>query len=200
MSLDGESWIEVGRVAIGLGSSVRAGVAASGADREPTRSFVAPLMEVCDAAVRAFDPEAEPEALHPDPLWLSDIVAGGDGSEPPPLFREEQDFAGLDIDTGDFRLEPDNRETLDLDGVNPSPVDDSDYVDSVFFIDEANNRDGFPINSEEATYRFPPEDVVGKSWNHILSNWTHDLSSPMASAWGIGRTSSRASASSHRPE
>ena len=107
-------------------------------------------------------------------ILLGDLIGGGLGladSEPPP-------FGGINIDTGLFMLPEEvatnHRDSMDTDLINPAPVDASDLIDSVFFInDEA--TDLAVINTEGVEYQFITGDAHPVSWNGILSNATHDI-------------------------
>lgn len=108
-------------------------------------------------------------------LDLADIVAFGDGTGTGGGDAGEREFTAIDIDTGEPLNEDDTVAALfdstDLDGVNPSPVDASDFVDQVFFISE----ETIAINSEGGTFSWQPEDIGGTSFGPILSNFTHNL-------------------------
>lgn len=101
---------------------------------------------------------------------LGDVVAGGDGFGDGSGLIGDSELVGLDIDTGEFVLQKAGGATSDADGINPSPVAESDQVDVVFFIDESVT----PINSAGVEYTFPENDVFATSFDIILSNVTHD--------------------------
>ncbi len=112
-------------------------------------------------------------ALDLQGILLGDLVGGGEGlgdSDPPP-------FAAINIDTGLFMTQDEvngsDGNTSDNDGINPAPVDESDVIDSVFFIDDE-NTDIQIINSGGVEYQFIEGDAHPVSWNGILSNVTHD--------------------------
>ena len=72
----------------------------------------------------------------PAQIILSDIVAAGDGTGNAPaevigIDPRDGNFAGVGIAGHIFETDPEG------DGENPSPVADSPFVDSVFFIGEA---------------------------------------------------------------
>ena len=99
---------------------------------------------------------------------LADVLAGGDGTGTAPV-----DVIGIDPRNGQFAFTPiDGTITeadLEGDGLNPSPVDGSDFVDSVFFIGPDMGEGGsMPINLEEVVFDFPVADAIGTGWNHIL--------------------------------
>ncbi len=85
--------------------------------------------------------------------------------------------AALNIDTGEFLTEGQLRNfqqvTKEEDGVNPSPVEGSDFIDGVFFM----NQDAMSINSADVEFEFEPGDAhVDGSWSGIYSNFTHQFS------------------------
>jgi len=119
----------------------------------------------------------------PAQIILSDIVAAGDGTGNAPaevigIDPRDGNFAGVGIAGHIFETDPEG------DGENPSPVADSPFVDSVFFIGEAVFDDadvrvvpvvgGDPvvqgITQSGVTFEFPSQDAFGSSWNNILSN------------------------------
>ena len=108
-------------------------------------------------------------------LDLADIVAFGDGTGTGGGDAGERDFTAIDIDTGEPLDEADAIDALvdsfDVDGVNPSPVSGSDFVDRVFFLSE----ETMAINSEGGEFTWQPDDVRGDSFGPILSNFTHNL-------------------------
>ncbi len=118
-------------------------------------------------------------------LSLADMVAGGDGTGPGGSIDSE--FAGINLDTGVFmsRLELDgfNMGTTDTDGINPSPVDASDFVDSVFFLNAAD----VTITTEMIEVFWELGDEWGNSWNHVLSNFTHDIDKGNEDIYAGGR-------------
>src|SRR5690606_17963177 len=99
---------------------------------------------------------------------LGDIVAGGDGTG-------TGSFAAVNIDSGFFldRTTVDglHADSIDTDGINPSPVVDSDLIDSVFFF----SGDFSPINLEGVLFEFLLDEPWTGSYNHILANKTHDI-------------------------
>ena len=113
-------------------------------------------------------------------IRLGNVTAGGDGRGTAPLAA-----TGVDERTGRFTsgyldgpvVEGD---ALD-DGLNPSPVLDSPYIDSVFFIDAA--LPGAP-SSQAITQSgvrfdfFQPTDGIGSSWNYILRDRNGGTSAP----------------------
>ncbi len=106
---------------------------------------------------------------------LADIVAGGDGRGLGGGANADRVFTAVNIDTGTFLTETEveafHRNTSDEDGINPSPVEESDSIDSVFFM----SQDILPINSAEVEMTWEPGDPAAGSWNHILSNFVHQL-------------------------
>ena len=117
-------------------------------------------------------------------IILSDIVGGGDGTGNGPaavigIDPRNGEFTGTSIGGHIF-------ETDDVaDGVNPSPVGDSAFVDSVFFIGEAVFEDGgggrvpptfggdpvaVALTQSGVEFEFPSEDGFGSMWNHVLSD------------------------------
>src|SRR5262245_27529020 len=62
-------------------------------------------------------------------IRLNDVVAGGDGSGNAPPAN-----TGVDPRTGEFVTDYFAGRLFDSDGVNPSPVAGSPYIDSVFFL------------------------------------------------------------------
>ena len=110
---------------------------------------------------------------------LGDVVAGGDGTGLGGGRDGDREFSGIHPDTGAFGTEDDvllyhdpaQEEARDDDGVNPAPVEVSDYVDSVFIID----RPTLAINSTGAEFSFDENDTEDKTWGHILSNLTHNF-------------------------
>ena len=115
-------------------------------------------------------------ALNLEGILLGDLIGNGlgtAGSEPP-------EFAGINIDTGLFmtleEVAGNHGNTMDTDGINPAPVDESDLIDSVFFIaDETVSPDLQIISTAEVEYQFIAGDAHSVSWNGILSNATHDI-------------------------
>jgi len=78
--------------------------------------------------------EAMPLPAPPSPrlhaIRLEDVVAGGDGSGNAPAAN-----TGIDPRTGEFTTTYFDGRIFDTDGVNPSPVPDSPYIDSVFLLE-----------------------------------------------------------------
>jgi hypothetical protein len=72
-------------------------------------------------------PAPPPPRLHA--IRLEDVVAGGDGSGNAPAAN-----SGVDPRTGAFTTSYFAGQIVDTDGVNPSPVPTSPYIDSVFFL------------------------------------------------------------------
>ena len=99
-------------------------------------------------------------------LDLGDIAGGGDG-----LGDKLEEVLGIHPDTGEFMTEYRAEEISDLDGVNPAPVTESDFVDSVFILNETSME----INTTGVTFEFKLEDSFPSSYNLILSNATHDM-------------------------
>ena len=125
---------------------------------------------------------------------LSDIVAGGNGdglgwTPDDDLDLGGDKFAAVNLDNGTFmtraEVDPFHNNTTDQDGINPSPCegapfafpDDTEEVDGGRFIDSVfllNSLD-VALNQEEVTFPYLAGDEWGNSWNHILSNRTHDI-------------------------
>ena len=108
-------------------------------------------------------------------LDLADIVALGDGTGTGGGDAGERDFTAIDIDTGEALDEGDAMaalvDTFDTDGVNPSPVSGTDFIDRVFFLSE----ETMEINSAGGTFTWELDDVRDGSFGPILSNFTHNL-------------------------
>ena len=98
---------------------------------------------------------------------LGDIVGGGDGSGTAP-----PENVGINPDTGIFETVHVNANVANT-GDNPQVVDPgtSPYIDSVFILDV----NPIAINSELVQFNFDPGDTSGSTWNHILSDLTHDV-------------------------
>ena len=116
-----------------------------------------------------------PALIAQDSLDLGDIAAGGDGTGTGGGDQGNREFTGVNIDTGVFMTEDDIgvswSETADTDGINPSPVEASEFIDSVFFITQPE----MPINLDGVTFAFDEGDAFGSSYNHVLSNFTQQL-------------------------
>ena len=116
--------------------------------------------------VIAFSSSAEAQ------IDLGDVVAGGDGSG-----NADAANLGLDPRNGLF-VTAQNGATLretdpEGDGFDPSPVDGTDFVDSVFIIGGDIQQDpaipyAQPINLAGVSFEFPGPDALGTAWNHIL--------------------------------
>ncbi len=76
-----------------------------------------------------FLPPLMPRRPHVRALRLEDIVAGGDGSGNAPIGN-----VGIDPRTGAFTTTYFAGSISDTDGVNPSPVPESPFIDSVFLL------------------------------------------------------------------
>jgi hypothetical protein len=110
-----------------------------------------------------------------DFIDLADLVAGGDGKGSGGGDRGERDFTAVNIDTGVFMTEDQILMTFELtsdtDGINPSPVQDSEFVDSVFYMNDL----GTEINLASTLFEWEDGDPDVGAWSHILSNFTHRL-------------------------
>ncbi len=113
-------------------------------------------------------------------LDLADMISGGDGTGTAPL-----ENLGLDPRNGQFALVSFGGHLYEADfegdGEDPSPVLDTDFVDSVFIIGErdvgapANVPVGGPpieqvITQSGVVFEFPSQDGFGSVWNHIMRN------------------------------
>ncbi|MBI4607033.1 MAG: NPCBM/NEW2 domain-containing protein, partial [Planctomycetes bacterium] len=106
-------------------------------------------------------------------LNLGDIAAGGDGSG-----TASAGQIGIDPRNGQFATAPVDghiQETdPEADGLNPSPVPGSNYIDSVFFIGPALDPTAptfaQAITQSGVTFDFPTADGIGTGWNHILKD------------------------------
>ncbi len=104
-------------------------------------------------------------------LHLGDITAGGDGTGTAPA-----ENIGIDPRNGLFALTPIGGHIFEADfegdGLDPSPVDETDFVDSVFILGERDLPPGeiLPqlLTQSGIEYEFPSEDGFGSLWNHIL--------------------------------
>jgi hypothetical protein len=119
---------------------------------------------------------------------LGDITGGGDGSGNAPAGN-----LGIDEATGLFVTAENGGTVTDTDGINPSPVIDSDYIDSVFIIGPpaVPGSDPFPqgITQSGVTYDFPLADGIGTGWNYILKNRSGGGTNPITAAgltWTTG--------------
>lgn len=74
-------------------------------------------------------PALSREGVLAQEIHLGDLVAGGDGSGNAPPGN-----TGIDPARGQFTSTFFDGVVLDTDGVNPSPVPGSQYLDSVFFL------------------------------------------------------------------
>jgi hypothetical protein len=108
-------------------------------------------------------------------LDLGDVTAGGDGTGTGGGDQGDREFTAINVDTGVLMTEGDIAswwtETSDTDGMNPAPVDESEFIDSVFVITDVT----MPINSAGAAFDFEDGDALGVSYNHVLSNFTQQL-------------------------
>jgi hypothetical protein len=103
---------------------------------------------------------------------LGDIVKGGDGLGGVFVFNIGIDprngfLVGAGIDGTIRETDPEG------DGLNPSPVEESPFIDSVFFIGPT-DAPGEPtyaqgITQSEVSFDFPTADAIGTGWNHIIS-------------------------------
>ncbi|MCI0634412.1 MAG: Ig-like domain-containing protein, partial [Actinobacteria bacterium] len=103
---------------------------------------------------------------------LGDIVAGGDGTGTGGGDRGTREFTGIDPDSGLLVREDELilGNTADTDGVNPVPVDESEFVDVVFFV----NSPLMPINSEQVEFQWQDGDA-DDGFMQVLSNFSARL-------------------------
>ena len=117
-------------------------------------------------------------------IHLEDVCAGGDGSLSAP-----SENTGVDPRTGLFATTRFNGRLFDSDATNPSPVPDSPYVDSVFFIgpppapvvgtyDQAVTQSGVSAT-------FSALDATGSGWNYILKDRVGGVSDPGIRVGGL---------------
>jgi microsomal dipeptidase-like Zn-dependent dipeptidase len=121
-------------------------------------------------------------------IRLGDVTAGGDGTGTAPLAN-----TGVDERNGGFTTDyldgpVSEGDALD-DGINPSPVPDSPYLDSVFFIDAGGPGTGLPSQAiTQSGVRFDsfqPSDPIGSSRNYLLKDRNGGVSSPGISVGGL---------------
>ncbi len=124
-------------------------------------------------------------------ISLADLVAGGDGLGTGGGDRGTREFTGIDIDTGALATEEEviarfngGGQVAESDGVNPSPVEGTPFIDSVLFM----NQEIMPINSEGVEVQWDVEDVDASGWSHILSNFTFLLEAGDRTINVAGRT------------
>ena len=114
---------------------------------------------------------------------LGDVVAGGDGCGPGGGFVGDRDFSGIHPDTGEFVplegvINPGEEIVIvGNNGVNPTPVEESPFIDSVFLITIDST---LAINTEGVEFEFNPldRDLDNRSWGLIMSNITFALFNP----------------------
>ena len=109
-------------------------------------------------------------------IYLGDIVAGGDGTGNAP-----GENIGVNADTGFFEFGHNNASIINS-GANPEFVEESTFIDSVFIIETPLQV----INLEGAAYQFGPQDASGNTWNHIISDATHDIDKGITDIWAGG--------------
>ncbi len=114
-------------------------------------------------------------------IRLEDIVAGGDGSGSAPAAN-----VGIDPRTGAFVTSYFNGHLADSDGINPSPVAGSRYIDSVFFlkgkVPTADDGCGgcFIQYATQSGVQLWLDDgeEIGTGWNYILKDRVGGVSEP----------------------
>ncbi|MFP6631605.1 MAG: malectin domain-containing carbohydrate-binding protein [Planctomycetota bacterium] len=116
------------------------------------------------------------EAVWADEVYLGDIVAGGDGRGSAP-----EENVGINADTGIFELGHNNGNITNT-GENPQYVEESTFLDSVFIIEAVTQQ----INQEGVSFTFGGQDASGNTWNHIISDVTHDIDKGIEDVWAGG--------------
>ena len=98
---------------------------------------------------------------------LGDVTAGGDGTR-----KVQAKFIGIDPRNGRFvktEFSGSLRESdPEGDGLDASPVVDSEFVDSVFILDSPGTPQQLTQSGVE--FEFLEEDGFGSIWNHILAD------------------------------
>ena len=122
-----------------------------------------------------------------DVVYLGDIVAGGDGRGSAP-----EENIGVNADTGLFELAHNNGNIVNI-GDNPQYVEESAFLDSVFIIEAVTQQ----INMEGVAFTFGPQDASGNTWNHIISDVTHDIDKGIEDIWAGGMNFWRGSVAIH---
>jgi hypothetical protein len=115
-------------------------------------------------------------------LRLEDVVAGGDGSGNAPTAN-----TGIDIQTGQFVSSYFDGRTFDTNGVSPTPVPGSPFIDSVFFLSGGTpicpggvciGLYRQPITQSGVTAAMNDAHGIGSGWNYILKNRVGGISEP----------------------
>ena len=122
------------------------------------------------------------EVVVGDVIKLGDVTAGGDGLGTAPFGN-----LGVDPRNGNFVTAsapgPIRETDVDGDGVNPSPVADSDYIDSVFFIGPPGDliSEPFPqaITQSGVEFGFPRVDGIATGYNFTFANAGADYGVPL---------------------
>ena len=111
-------------------------------------------------------------------IGLGDITAGGDGTG-----TASPDVIGINADLGVFETTHNFAQIANTgDAFQPVEPAISPFIDSVFIIDQ----EVLQITSEGATFTFPFEDFTGVTFDHILSDVTHDIDKGIEEIWAGG--------------
>lgn len=135
-------------------------------------------------------------AVRRNAIFLGDIIGGGDGSGTKP-----PEIGGVRLDMDQFlatdEIGPENNDSNDLDAEPFQPIDNpnhpnfpdidmsdaADMIDGTFLM----TADTVQINTAGITFDFVPGDANPNSWNHILSNVTHDIDKGVGNIRAGGR-------------
>ncbi len=109
-------------------------------------------------------------------VYLGDIVGNGDGTG-----NATGEYVGINADAGFFEVGHNNAD-IPNSGENPQFVEESPFIDSVFLLSTPMQT----INMEGVAFQFGPQDATGGTWNHILSNVTHDIDKGITDVWAGG--------------
>ncbi len=151
------------------------------------RTRPVPFAFVSFLAVLAF--LAVPPRLTAQTIRLGDVTAGGDGTGTALPASTGVDERNGSFTTGYLDEPVFQGGSLD-DGLNPSPVPGSAYVDSVFFI-AGESQPGTGLVSQAITQSgvrfdfFQLTDATGSAWNYILRDRNGGVSTPGIQVGGI---------------